>query len=81
MAKKTISLSFTDEDKAAATALAAKHGYANNLTGLFRAISHGDLIVQASEPPPDLRLTVQQLQERIEGLEDRLNGFSPTDLP
>ena len=79
--KSVITLSASLETKAAFLALSQRHSYPSQ-SKLFQDIANGIIpLGQPDQPPPDLRLTVEVLQERIEGLEQRLHGLSPTDLP
>ena len=79
--KSVLTLSASSEDKAALLALMKRHGYSSQ-SRFVRDIAHGIIpLGNPEQPPPDLRLTVQALEQRIEGLEQRLHGLTPTDLP
>lgn len=68
--KSVITLSASVETKAAFLALSKRHD--RSQSRLFQDIANGIIPLQPDAPPPDLRLIVQALQERIEGLEQRL---------
>lgn len=44
-------------------------------------LEHYDSMQQHPAPVLDLRGRVHALEMRVEGLQDRLNGLCPTDLP
>lgn len=78
---KTHSLRFTSEEWKALQIKADLLGYSGP-NAFISAIARDEIPVTTSpQQYPDLRLVVQTLQHRIEGLHDYIRGVLPTDLP
>jgi hypothetical protein len=85
--KENLTLSFPHSLKPDLQALAAEHGYPNNLSGLIQAIARGELVLQR----PSTTTRVNRIEGELDGvwvaieelrqIAAGLPPAGPTDLP